>query len=149
MSEDPYGITIFCDDIREEVNGKLSLIGCYGNEISVFGIAPALLPMFCAFVNFRGPANLKYDEISVVITTEFGDQTTELGRVSFPRNGKDESDISENQILGLAIPFKFSPLIVPSEGFIRSRAYVDHREVKLGSIAVLLRDPIANPPEST
>jgi hypothetical protein len=147
MTENSYGITTFCDDIRMEVDGKITLVGCYGNEISILGIAPAFLPIFCAFVNFRGPTSLDFKEISIVISGEFGGQVTELGRVSVPRKDDGKNEISDAKSLALAIPFKFSPLVIPGEGFVRSRAYVDDIEVKLGSIEILLKPPVTNQPQ--
>ena len=42
--------SIVCDDVREEVGGKLSIIGLYQEEI-IFGKIPAMLPKL-AFVIF-------------------------------------------------------------------------------------------------
>jgi hypothetical protein len=41
---DPFGDTVFCDDIREEVNGKISLIGCYAGSLRFLGPFPAVQP---------------------------------------------------------------------------------------------------------
>lgn len=49
----PNGYVIFCDDVREEVNGKLTLVGTYGGEMTLFGANPALLPKLCATIRFR------------------------------------------------------------------------------------------------
>lgn len=43
----PYGSVVFCDDIREEVSGKVTLVGCYGADLVVGGEVPAILPKLC------------------------------------------------------------------------------------------------------
>lgn len=43
--------TIFCDDVRNEVGGKLSLMGCYSGELSVPSF-PMTLPKLCMHFSF-------------------------------------------------------------------------------------------------
>jgi hypothetical protein len=43
---DVYGYTIFCDDIRQEVGGKVSFIGSYSGTMIVNVPFPATLPIF-------------------------------------------------------------------------------------------------------
>jgi hypothetical protein len=40
------GYTTFCDDIRFEVDGKVSLIGSYNGVMNIRGEFPATLPKF-------------------------------------------------------------------------------------------------------
>jgi hypothetical protein len=49
---DFFGTTIFCDDIRQEVGGKITFIGYYGIEMVIHGVFPAVLPKFAFGVNF-------------------------------------------------------------------------------------------------
>ena len=46
-----YGMTIFCDDIREELSGKISLIGVYGGDLVVNAPFPLWLPRICFLIN--------------------------------------------------------------------------------------------------
>jgi hypothetical protein len=46
--------TIFCDDIRHEINGKVSLMGMYRGEMFVPDF-PITLPKICAFFELRLP----------------------------------------------------------------------------------------------
>src|SRR5260221_12989855 len=55
---EPTGFTIFCDDIREEVNGKVSLIGCYGADLRILGNQfPILLPKLGFHITVRVPSD--------------------------------------------------------------------------------------------
>jgi hypothetical protein len=47
--------TLFCDDIRQEVGGKLSFIGAYSGGLFVEGF-PVTLPRLCLFVKVVTPA---------------------------------------------------------------------------------------------
>jgi len=42
----PYGTTIFCDDIRLEASGKVTLVGVYIGDLIVLGTLPTTLPKF-------------------------------------------------------------------------------------------------------
>jgi hypothetical protein len=48
-----YVDTLICDDIRQEINNKLSLIGVYGYRIYVKEF-PYTFGKFCAYQSFRG-----------------------------------------------------------------------------------------------
>jgi hypothetical protein len=48
--------TIFCDDIRQEIGGKLSLIGIYSGALFVPAF-PATLPKLCLLVKVLTPAD--------------------------------------------------------------------------------------------
>lgn len=43
----PAADSTFCDDIRQEVGGKSTLVGVYGNEMVFQGPLPAWLPKLC------------------------------------------------------------------------------------------------------
>ena len=44
LGPDAYGYTIFCEDIRQEVDGKLTYVGVFGDEIRFTGEFPVQLP---------------------------------------------------------------------------------------------------------
>ena len=48
---------IFCDDIRQEINGKMSLMGIYSVDMYVPDF-PITLPKVCSFFELRIPPNL-------------------------------------------------------------------------------------------
>jgi hypothetical protein len=47
-------IAQFCDDVRQEIGNKFSLMGCYGTDLYVPAF-PFTLPKLCAFVHVRTP----------------------------------------------------------------------------------------------
>lgn len=54
MNEPRFCVAQFADDVRQEVRGKFSLIGCYGEEL-ICDRLPALLPRLCAHVRAVTP----------------------------------------------------------------------------------------------
>ncbi len=56
--------TIFCDDIRQEIAGKMSLIGVYGPQLFVPEF-PALLPKLCVFVTTSTPYTKPFEKLEV------------------------------------------------------------------------------------
>lgn len=53
MPTEPYGCTIFCDDIRAEVDNKFSLMGVYTGSLVVHSEFPVTLPKFALAVRYR------------------------------------------------------------------------------------------------
>jgi len=52
--ESSFGYCIFCEDIRQEVNNKLTFVGVYfGAELNVLGVLPAGIGKFCIQAMFK------------------------------------------------------------------------------------------------
>lgn len=147
MTESPYGNTIFCDDIRFEIGGKASLMGCFGAELRTFGQAPIMLSSLAAFVSVRIPRSVAFQKLAVAVVADFGDGQKEVARVEVPVETKKRDEIEAGQLLSVDIPFRLSPFIIEGEGFIRCRAYLDDIEVKLGSLRIAILDAEEIPPE--
>jgi hypothetical protein len=54
MTEHRTVIAQFCDDFRQEIGNKFSLMGCYGTDLYVPQF-PITLPKLCVFVYVRTP----------------------------------------------------------------------------------------------
>lgn len=145
MNTEPYGTTLFCDDIRHEVNGKMTLVGCYSSELNFNGPQPGMLPTFAALVNIRIPVSVKFNSIKLRVLKEEGDETTEIleADIEVPENkkGKVFQDLStestEEKMFSMTVPLQWSPLPVKESGFIKVRAYLDGgKEIRLGALKV-------------
>ncbi len=145
MNIEPYGITNFCDDIRHEINGKLTLVGCYAGSLNFNGPPPGTLPTFAALINLRVPLHIQFEKISLrVIKTEGDEETTiledeienskehnEPSPVPVPSSGEEE------RVLLMAFPCKWTPIHFSKSGQIKVRAYLDgDLEVRLGALSV-------------
>ena len=53
-SESSFGYCIFCEDVRQEVNNKLTYVGVFfGPELNVQGVLPAGIGKFCVQAIFK------------------------------------------------------------------------------------------------
>jgi hypothetical protein len=57
-------IAQFCDDVRQEIGNKFSLMGCYGTDLYVPSF-PITLPKLCAFVHVRTPRDLPFERLAL------------------------------------------------------------------------------------
>ena len=58
--------TIFCDDIRHEINGKISYIGVYSSDLIVPSL-PVTLPKLCLSVKVVAPADKPLESLTLRI----------------------------------------------------------------------------------
>lgn len=150
MNTEPYGITTFCDDIRHEINGKLTLVGCYASSLKFNGPPPGTLPTLAALINLRVPTNIQFEKISLRVTKTEGDEETTILEaeienpeehnepVSAPiADGKEE----EGKVLLMAFPCQWSPMQFSKSGQLKVRAYLDDdHEIRLGALSVMFTE---------
>lgn len=79
MAKDRFVTAQFCDDIRQEIGNKVSLMGCYGHSM-VVGTLPVVLPKLCAHVKVYTPINRPFARLSVRLLRE----EELLGEMQFP-----------------------------------------------------------------
>lgn len=126
--------TLFCDDIRHEINGKLSYIGVYSGTLFV-PVFPVTLPKLCISVKIVTPVNeplrsltlrvLKDDEILQEIVFD-KEQLVSASEVLV-----ELSD--EERRLRVQMPqflLAFSPLHLDKACTLRVRALADHEELR-------------------
>jgi hypothetical protein len=126
--------TLFCDDIRHEINGKLSYIGVYSGGLFVPAF-PATLPKLCVSVKVVTPADeplcsltlrvLKDDEILQEIVFDEEQLTPALGVFA-------ELSDEERRLLVQMPQFllEFIPLYLEKACTLRVRALADHEELR-------------------
>jgi hypothetical protein len=141
-----FGYTIFCDDIRNEVGGKLSFIGCYNAVMFVTSPFPLVLPKLCAHLHvltdviepFKSVVARCYlpgeDEPVIEDRIETPDPAEQLELVA-----KAERQPKEPRYIAVSASLILSPAHIQEPGLIRIRAIVDgaSEEMKLGSLRVV------------
>jgi hypothetical protein len=60
---------IFCDDVRQEINGKLTLVGCYGAEMLVTEF-PLMLPKLCVTMSAETTVSNPFKSIAFAVVDE-------------------------------------------------------------------------------
>lgn len=134
----PYGVTIFCDDVREEVSGKQTLVGVYGPELHYTGVFPARLPVLWSFVRVSVPGSEEFANFDYVIKKEVDDKEITLVSFTHPIDIKKLDDSDKVTTIGLSI--SIPDIQLEKDCRILSRGYFDDKEVKLGSLNVILHE---------
>jgi hypothetical protein len=141
------GYTIFCDDIRHEIGGKVTFAGVYEGIMFVHGDFPFVLAKFGLGIRYmeRRDANLTEDiNIQVFMPGQSEHDTPAFGGVLPAQDARNTvqphadaaAALETPRYLQLATNLIFSPLIIPQKGTIKVRAYVGSERVKLGSLLV-------------
>ncbi|MDU9399028.1 DUF6941 family protein [Pseudomonas sp. zfem003] len=112
-----FATSLFCDDIRQEVNGKLSLIGVYQGVLYVSAF-PATLPKICFIIHIHSPFSQKFNSLSLTarydssVVSEVSLTAEELNSGS--QETPLEGEVPKYRIAGFE--FIVTPLILNSEG---------------------------------
>ncbi len=69
-------IAQFCDDVRQEIGNKFSLMGCYGTDLYVPAF-PITLPKLCVFVHVRTPRERPFERLTLRLVRG-GERLSEL-----------------------------------------------------------------------
>lgn len=137
-------IAQFCDDIRHEIGGKITLVGCYGDEMIIDKL-PAVLPKLCAQIIVFTPADRPFEKLLLRATIN-GDTLAEL---EMPIQAMSESfqkkrSSSELGRLSAMAVMVFSPLPVNEPCSVRIEAETEGGTI-LGS-SLRIRERTADDP---
>jgi hypothetical protein len=140
-----FGYSIFCDDIRNEVGGKLSFIGCYNAVMFVSSTFPLVLPKFCAHMTVL--TDISQPFLSVVarcylpgeiepVVEEKINTPDPAGQLELAAKAERHP---EPRYIAVSASLILSPIHIQEPGLIRIRAVVDGgpEEMKLGSLRVV------------
>ena len=146
MNENRIVFADFCDDIRQEVGYKFSLMGCYSGEVIVDTI-PVMLPKLCAsitaitpldqpFINLTFRAYLNEDIIaeSIIPTSNLEE--------NYERLKKNSAEYTKIMI---KVQMAFIPLIIQEQSVLRIEAETEDGIIKGPKLKIRQRvesDPI-------
>ncbi|WP_115530629.1 DUF6941 family protein [Xanthomonas campestris] len=123
----------FCDDIRHEIDGKITLVGCYGPEMQVSGF-PVVLNKLCAHVTISTPGSNPFPELRVavlkdddvlaegVVSSEMANSMRELAEKSAEDAGSGSIKVN--------VDFSMAPLTIDKACVLRVRAYCQDETIK-------------------
>jgi hypothetical protein len=133
MAREPFGYTLFCDDVRQEIGGKYSLIGIYRNDLIFEGPFPAKLSKLCLIVNYEQPANL--DLLPLKLKVLLDDNEFVDAAIDLP-NAPIERTADENKNVGLQVVMNLADVQFVQPTKIKVRIYRDEKEIKCGTLTV-------------
>ncbi|MCA3715523.1 hypothetical protein [Phenylobacterium sp.] len=137
-----YAYTIFCDDLREEVGGKFSLMGIYRNILIPSAPLPISLPHFAAVVHFVEPATEEFKALTIRLYFPGQDENeppaAQVDIAADQNTAPPETDVPlDRQVRSLAIPFRIAPLKLETAGRLRVRIERDGEVILAGTLQIL------------
>jgi|HubBroStandDraft_6_1064221.scaffolds.fasta_scaffold319617_2 hypothetical protein len=147
----PFGNVIFCDDIRQEAGGKLSLMGIYHSDM-VFAAGttfPLMLPKLGVLMTWFESAATPDDDLMFKIglrrleTDPEAEDDHPLGEITLNTKEAKAAAASGRDLSGayvrahLSHTIVFSPCLIPFPGLLRVRVVTGGEVWGLGAINVV------------
>jgi hypothetical protein len=146
---DVSGDTIFCDDIRQEVGGKISFMGCYPGTIFLHAPFPFTFPKFCFYITLvqRREVLDPNIEIRVYLPGDAEDAPslrvegaeTSSGAVAEQTAKEVEGlPLSDQRVVAAHIALTATPLVFKEAGILNVRAVRQGELIRLGARRIVL-----------
>lgn len=141
----PSGYTLFCDDIRKEEGGKLTLVGLYGPELIVFAPLPAILPKFGMLITYVERPQESDAPLELQVSFPGDPEGEPSHRISVSddvvksfRNVSVPAEVSslDEAILVMKLDGLISPFVIQQEGFVRVSIVRGDLQIRVGSLRI-------------
>jgi len=138
----PGGYTIFCDDVRQENNGKQIFIGVYNADMVVESL-PALLPSFSFVIRYQEMKGESELPVKIVITVPNPDDQmifeADLPRDAFKLAAPAPDAVQGEMMTAINLASSIVGLVITHLGRIKVRAYRGDDEIRLGTLRIRLK----------
>lgn len=137
----PHGYTLFCEDVRHEVDGKITMVGVLGAEIVLQADLPSTLPQLSVWVIFCEALNDSFDSLTIELALPGRSYEDAIIRAEFPSEQAqrepilDDVDADELRAV-MNFQFKLGPIVIDQPGRIRVRAIRNGLAIPLGSMLI-------------
>lgn len=134
---DVFGSTIFCDDIRYEIDQKVTFVGCYNTAMQLHAALPLVLPKFGFGITLWQRRRVATQDF--VVNIYLPDDGTEPSSVQLrPPVGQYEfPPMEDTEFAVMGFNSIVSPLTLKAPGAIRVRAEIGDKEYRLGSLRII------------
>jgi hypothetical protein len=135
-----YAHTIFCDDVRQEVGGKMSLMGIYTGDLLV-PQQPWVLPKLCVVTTVVTPSDKPFETLVIRIATA----NTVLLEQELPSDAINQiqSALKKNtdpadpcSKMAVVVNLAIAPLAIDSSFTVKVMAIADGEELNSGRLKV-------------
>lgn len=141
-----FAHTVFCDEIRREVNGKAIFIGVYDSDLYVPGL-PITLPTFSVFVTVSSPTDMPIKKM--IIRLYYGENVIAEAPVPDAELSDAFSEVSDSQfqdndvmqVFRFTLAINISPFVIEKEGNLRVRVETDSEVLPGGALFIKVTDP--------
>jgi hypothetical protein len=148
---DHRGYTIFCDDIRREVGGKLTLVGIYRSEMVIPADLPIVLPKLGLAILVQALTKAPLNKFKLLIylpgDTESPSLTAEL--VARQQSMRSFETTEDKDVAATFTELLLSPVEIKQEGHISARIEIEGKIFPIGSLRVRKRKSDESPPQMT
>lgn len=142
--ETPFGFTVFCDDIREELGGKASYIGVYSGSLIVHTGFPVTVSKLCFATTYyqRTKDERRPVELRVTVPGEGEDALAIQGMLPVEAFDNVAPNLAIDDPMVLArVNMILSPFTIVSPGFIKVRAMYGDEEIRMGLLQIVEAQP--------
>lgn len=138
----PTGNTIFCDDIRFEAGGKVTLVGVYAGDMIFPADFPVTIPRLGMRISYSERPNESTEPVEIRIYLPGDSEESPWYRVSLPREQMQAvqsllADSDAENLITTLFHINSPVLTIKQEGRIRVRAYRGDTEIRIGSLRIL------------
>lgn len=141
----------YCDDIRNEIGNKTSIIGVYSQEMLLNQI-PTVLPKLWVRVVVTTPAKQPIETLQVkilmddIVLMETGEVISDDMRKTAADAATKVNEVTgENTLSNYELYFQFAPFQIQKPGRIRVRGYTENEELKGRALTIKLAEQIQPP----
>ena len=134
MNEQRFVCAIFCDDIRQEVGNKFSLIGCYGQGLVTKNF-PVALPKLCAHVRVYTSSNNPFQKL--VIRAKLGQEY--IAELDIPVDNMDTNILLQDEPSRTVLNahMVFSPLIIVEPTVLRIEVETESGTIQGSTLGIV------------
>lgn len=135
--------TIYCDDVRQELSGKSTMVGVYGNEMYVAEF-PAVLPTFSIVTSVWTVQSRPFQKLifrvlldDTVLSEEVLDieQAQKLWNEAVNQETLKPNPLARQLISRVA---RFSPFVLEKEAALRVRVETEDGELRTSGLGIRL-----------
>lgn len=121
MIDQPFSaVALFCQDIREEIGGTVTLVGVTPDNGAVAEI-PSSIPKFCAYIRVNFPSNAPPDSLSTYLVLPDGSEVGHSDHDTEPlRRASAEALAKGNPLVGSVGRIVGINFTIPSEGLVKA-----------------------------
>jgi hypothetical protein len=144
-----WGFSLFCDDIRVEVGGKLSVMGIYQSDM-IFPADvsfPLTVPKFCILIKYFELLDAFSDDLEFRVflpgdPADIPSTSTLISRSALPKPEHPKNfEPDQEKIFTATVPIVFGPFPIKQEGFLKVRVQCGGVTTNLGSLMIRNQRP--------
>lgn len=138
-----YVHTLFCEDIRQEIGGRYSIMGILGHELTA--PAPMILPKLCLSIAISSPTSNPFGKVAFRLLFDeevLLNQTIENVEEAKEKNVSPDEENNPTRILA-TLNLMISPFKIEKNGTLRLRINLDDGdEIKGGALRIQINPDI-------